>query len=144
MAAGSLAACEPSVRNTASDRNRAEEPLSALTDQRGGVQPITAEERAKRRKRLGELLAGRGLDAMLIEGGSTMTYLTGVAWGRSERFFGLVVLADGAHFWICPAFEESRGASHLSPPPSASAVAASPHFSSPLRATAGMNGAEGD
>jgi len=108
LAAGSLAACEPSVRNTASDRTRAEEPLSALTDQRGGVQPITAEERAKRRQRLGELLAGRGLDAMLIEGGSTMTYLTGVAWGRSERFFGLVVLADGAHFWICPAFEESR------------------------------------
>src|SRR5258706_10469813 len=106
LAAGSLAACQATDRKAASAR--AEDSLSGLADQRGSVPPIAAAERAARRKRLGDLLAGRGLDAMLIEGGSTMTYLAGVSWGRSERFFGLVVLADGAHFWICPAFEESR------------------------------------
>jgi Xaa-Pro dipeptidase len=37
-----------------------------------------------------------------------MTYLTGISWGRSERLFALVVLADGTHAWICPAFEESK------------------------------------
>jgi Xaa-Pro dipeptidase len=112
LAAGSLAACQAPAGKPASAHDDESVPgangLSGLTDQRGSVQPITAEERAARRKRLGELLAGRGLDAMLIEGGSTMSYLAGVSWGRSERFFGLVVLADGAHFWICPAFEESR------------------------------------
>lgn len=109
MAAGSLAACQAAAGKPASAHDDdSVAGLSGLTDQRGSVPPIDAEERAARRRRLGELLAGRGLDAMLIEGGSTMSYLAGISWGRSERFFGLVVLADGAHFWICPAFEESR------------------------------------
>jgi Xaa-Pro dipeptidase len=82
--------------------------LADLTDRRGEVDPIRAGERAARRRRLGAALASRGIDALLLEGGATMTYLTGVSWGRSERFFGLVVLADGSHFWITPAFEESR------------------------------------
>jgi Xaa-Pro dipeptidase len=37
-----------------------------------------------------------------------MTYLAGVSWGRSERAFALLVLADGSHFWICPAFEAEK------------------------------------
>lgn len=104
LAAGSLASCE------GSGRKKEEEfaGLSDLADQRGSVPAIDAQERAARRRRLGELLASRGIDAMLLEGGPTMSYLSGVSWGRSERFFGLVVLADGAHFWICPAFEEGR------------------------------------
>jgi Xaa-Pro dipeptidase len=109
-AAGALAACESSGGKAGADRidERSEAGLAELSDQRGTVRPIDAEERTARRKRLGELLASRDLDAMLLEGGSTMMYLAGVSWGRSERFFGLVVLADGTHFWICPAFEESR------------------------------------
>jgi Xaa-Pro dipeptidase len=103
-AAGSLVACESPGRKGEEEY----QGLANLADQRGSVRPIDAEERAARRKRLGELLASRGIDAMLLEGGSTMSYLAGVSWGRSERFFGLVVLADGRHFWICPAFEESR------------------------------------
>jgi Xaa-Pro dipeptidase len=70
------------------------------------ISPINAA--SSRRQRLGSILAAAGADAMLIEGGATMTYLSGIAWGHSERFFGLVVTASGEHFWICPAFEESR------------------------------------
>jgi Xaa-Pro dipeptidase len=85
-----------------------DELFSDLEDQRGSVQPIQPAERAARRARLGGLLAGAGLDALLVEPGATLRYLTGVDWGRSERLFGLVVTADGAHFWIAPAFERER------------------------------------
>jgi Xaa-Pro dipeptidase len=122
VAAGLAAACRaspdgasgssgaPAARSAADERehDRVEELLSGLTDQRSTVTPITGDERAARRKRLGGILAGRGIDAILCEGGATMTYLAGVSWGKSERFFGLVVLADGSCFWISPAFEASR------------------------------------
>ncbi len=94
LAAGAAAAC------TTTREDRTADGFAELSDQRGSVSPIRADERAARRRRLGTILAGRGLDAMLMEGGATMTYLSGVSWGRSERFFGLVVLADGSHFWI--------------------------------------------
>jgi Xaa-Pro dipeptidase len=120
LATGIAASCAAAQRNTAPakevgnapdrDRDRIDELLSGLTDQRGSMKPISNEERAERRKRLGAILAGRGIDAILCEGGATMTYLAGVSWGKSERFFGLVVLADGSHFWISPAFEASRAA----------------------------------
>jgi Xaa-Pro dipeptidase len=116
VAAGLAAACaSPSAGGQGSggavderERDRVESLLADLTDQRGSVTPISPDERAARRKRLGGILAGRGIDALLCEGGATMTYLAGVSWGKSERFFGLVVLADGSHFWISPAFEASR------------------------------------
>lgn len=79
-----------------------------LPDLRPTVAPIAPEERIARRARLGRILAERSLDAYLCEGGPTMSYLTGVSWGRSERTFALLVLADGSHFWICPAFEAEK------------------------------------
>ncbi|MET0591888.1 MAG: Xaa-Pro peptidase family protein, partial [Polyangiaceae bacterium] len=54
------------------------------------------------------ILTSLGAGAMILEGGATLTYLTGVSWWKSERLFALVVPAEGAHFWICPAFEEGR------------------------------------
>jgi Xaa-Pro dipeptidase len=87
----------------------ADDLLLELTDQRASASPIRESERRARRRRLGELLtSSKTADALLMEGGATMTYLTGVSWGHSERFFGLVVTASGEHFWVLPAFEESR------------------------------------
>jgi Xaa-Pro dipeptidase len=88
---------------------RLDELFADLTDQRGTLAPIAEDERRARRQRLSASLAqSRTADALLLEGGATMTYLTGVTWGRSERFFGLLVTASGEHFWIVPAFEESH------------------------------------
>jgi Xaa-Pro dipeptidase len=93
---------------------RADELLGDLSDQRGTVAPISASERRARRARLGQILAAAGAaDALLMESGATMTYLSGVTWGHSERFFGLVVSAAGDHFWISPAFEASRAAQRI-------------------------------
>jgi hypothetical protein len=47
--------------------------LADLADRRGGVDPSRAGERAARRRRLGAALASRGIDALLREGGATMT-----------------------------------------------------------------------
>lgn len=113
LAGGALAGCRsPSAAAaTASAPEREaslDELFADLTDQRAGADPIAPVERAARRERLGGLLSAAGLDAFLCEGGPTLNYLTGVRWGRSERLFALVVLADGSHLWICPAFEAEK------------------------------------
>ncbi|MFT7670313.1 MAG: Xaa-Pro dipeptidase [Planctomycetota bacterium] len=87
---------------------RIDEELAALTDQSGEIAPISPAEHAARRKRLGELLSATSYEAILIEPCATMEYLSGVHWGHSERLFAMIVLADGSHFWLCPAFEEEK------------------------------------
>ncbi|HUR27641.1 MAG TPA: Xaa-Pro peptidase family protein, partial [Planctomycetota bacterium] len=47
-------------------------------------------------------------EAFVCEGGPTMTWLTGVSWGLSERVFALIVFADGTHAWLSPAFEAEK------------------------------------
>jgi Xaa-Pro dipeptidase len=48
------------------------------------------------------------IDALLLEGGSSLYYFTGVRWALSERPFVVVFPAHGEMAWICPAFEEAR------------------------------------
>ncbi|MEM9799957.1 MAG: Xaa-Pro peptidase family protein [Planctomycetota bacterium] len=70
--------------------------------------PIDAAERAAFRERLAAILQRAGVDAMLVEPGGTLEYLTGVVLGRSERLLAAAVLADGSFVWVSPAFEASR------------------------------------
>ena len=86
----------------------ARETFPELSDQRGALEPIRAEERAARRRRLGSVLAKVKADAYVCESGSMLRYLAGVDWGLSERLFALVVLADGSHFFLSPAFEVEK------------------------------------
>jgi Xaa-Pro dipeptidase len=53
-------------------------------------------------------MADHKLDAIYLEGGSSMFYFTGVRWGLSERPFVCVIPAKGPLGWVCPAFEEER------------------------------------
>ncbi len=82
--------------------------FAGLTDQRAQHQPIQASERRQRRARAAALLQAHGLDAFLCEGGATMSYLTGVGWGHSERAFLFGLCADATAFWLVPAFEASK------------------------------------
>src|SRR5258708_7251265 len=109
-AGASLAACASPGRpdGRGGPRDRLDQVFADLTDQSGSVEPISDAERVARRQRLTALLAERGLGALLLEPGPTLTWLTGVAWSKSERFFGLLAGADGKSVWIVPAFEESR------------------------------------
>jgi len=49
-----------------------------------------------------------GLQAMVLEPGPAMMYLTGVRWGRSERSFVLVLPQKGEPAFVLPGFEEMR------------------------------------
>jgi Xaa-Pro dipeptidase len=119
LAAGCAARREtsvaPSSEPAAAAAARPDELFADLSDPRPPLEPIQPAERAARRARLAGLLAAAGVDAFLCEGGPTMNYLAGVGWGRSERLFGLLVLADGSHFWICPAFEADKARLRIDP-----------------------------
>ncbi|HMJ55048.1 MAG TPA: Xaa-Pro peptidase family protein [Polyangiaceae bacterium] len=106
-------AAAPGARPTASAAAQASsnELFAHVVDQSKSVTPIGPEERAERRARLKRILASSGGAALMLEGGATMTYLSGVSWWRSERLFALVMPSEGSHFWICPAFEEGRARS---------------------------------
>jgi len=84
------------------------EIFSDLGDQSARWKPISAAEKRPRLARLAACLREARVDALLIEPGATLRHLSDVGWGRSERLFALVALADGACFWIVPAFEAPR------------------------------------
>jgi Xaa-Pro dipeptidase len=105
-----------SRRDAAEQRIPSDALFAHVVDQSRTLAPIGPEERAERRARLKRILGSLGGAALLLEGGATMTYLTGVTWWRSERLFALVVPAEGTHFWLCPAFEESRARSIIDAP----------------------------
>ncbi len=82
--------------------------IQSLTPKTAGLTPITDEERRARIARAQRLMGERGIGAVVIEPGSSMTYFTAVRWSQSERTFAVVIPASGAPAWVCPAFEEAR------------------------------------
>jgi Xaa-Pro dipeptidase len=70
--------------------------------------PISAEERRARIEKARRLMVENGIDAMVLEGGTSMFYYTGVRWGNSERTFVVVIPARGELAWVTPGFEEER------------------------------------
>lgn len=70
--------------------------------------PISNAEREARIEKARQLMAQHRLDAIFMEGGTSLYYYTGVRWGLSERTFGLVIPRSGAIAWVTPAFEEAR------------------------------------
>jgi Xaa-Pro dipeptidase len=63
---------------------------------------------ATRIAKLQEAMKEFGLEAVVLEPGPAMQYLTGVRWGRSERTFAVVIPAKGEPVWVLPGFEEMR------------------------------------
>lgn len=84
---------------------------------RGLVHPITVAERQARIEKARALMAKNGLDAILLAGGTSLNYFTGLRWGNSERLFAVVIPAKGKAFCISPAFEEERAREQLNKGP---------------------------
>ncbi|MEZ5285904.1 MAG: Xaa-Pro peptidase family protein, partial [Vicinamibacterales bacterium] len=82
--------------------------IQALTPMTDGVVPISGEERRQRVEKAQRLMSEHRLDAIFLEGGSSMYYFTGVRWGLSERPFVCVIPVKGDLGWVCPGFEEQR------------------------------------
>ena len=87
--------------------------IAALTSMRDRAKPISTEERAKRIERARQLMAEQKIEAIVLTGGTSLAYFTGIRWGNSERLFAVVIPRDGAPFLVCPAFEEDRAREQL-------------------------------
>ena len=70
--------------------------------------PQTADTFRQRIAKLQEAMKEFGLQAVVLEPGPAMLYLTGVRWGKSERTFAVVLPAKGEPVWVLPGFEEMR------------------------------------
>lgn len=82
--------------------------IAALKPMTADVKPITADERAARVQKAQQLMAQNKINAIFLEGGSSMFYFTGVRWGLSERPFVCVIPQKGGLAWVAPGFEEER------------------------------------
>jgi Xaa-Pro dipeptidase len=87
---------------------QAPDPIRKLRPMTSGIQPISADERRARMEKARRLMRENRIQAIFLEGGSSLFYFTGTRWGRSERTFGLVFPAEGEPAWVAPAFEEER------------------------------------
>jgi Xaa-Pro dipeptidase len=98
---------------------RADAPASILSLQsmRAEARPITTEERRGRIARAQELMGAGGIDAILLAGGTSLQYFTGVRWYNSERLFAVAIPAQGKAFCVCPSFEEGRAREQLNAGP---------------------------
>ncbi|HEY6309165.1 MAG TPA: aminopeptidase P family N-terminal domain-containing protein, partial [Candidatus Angelobacter sp.] len=84
------------------------EPIAKLKSRKAEAKPITVEERRRRMERARQFMADNKLDAIMVMGGTSLVYFTGIRWFMSERTFALVLPVKGEAFYVCPAFEEDR------------------------------------
>ncbi|MEQ1913306.1 MAG: aminopeptidase P family N-terminal domain-containing protein, partial [Vicinamibacterales bacterium] len=82
--------------------------IVALSSMRAQATPITADERRTRIEQARALMKDARLDAVLIPGGTSLTYFAGARWGNSERLMAVVIPASATPFVVIPAFEEER------------------------------------
>jgi Xaa-Pro dipeptidase len=105
--AAAAAALAPALA-TADDAKPLPAAIAALKSRKSEAKPITKEEREQRIERARELMPQNGLDAILLVGGTSLKYFTGISWWLSERLFAMVLPAKGKPFFVCPAFEQDR------------------------------------
>ena len=79
-----------------------------IKELRDRVKPVTSGERLQRQENARRLMTAQGIDALILEGGVSLNYFTGINWGRSERPFAMILPKNGDTQFIAPKFEESR------------------------------------
>ena len=82
--------------------------IKALRPMVDGVVPISVDERRARLEKARGLMREHGLDALVLTGGTSMEYFTGMKWGISERLLAAIIPSKGTVFLVTPAFEEER------------------------------------
>jgi Xaa-Pro dipeptidase len=79
-----------------------------LRPMRDGVTPISVAERQGRIEKARRLMREQGIDALMLTGGTSMVYFTGIQWGLSERLLAAFLPVEGRPFLVTPKFEETR------------------------------------
>ncbi len=82
--------------------------IKALKPMKEGVVPISVAERQGRLEKARRLMREQGVDALMLTGGTSMVYFTGIGWGLSERLLAAFVPVSGRPFLVTPKFEEER------------------------------------
>jgi Xaa-Pro dipeptidase len=59
-------------------------------------------------------MAQNKIDALMLTGGTSLVYFSGIQWGLSERLFAMVLPVKGEAFYVSPAFEEDRAREQIS------------------------------
>ncbi|HOO08749.1 MAG TPA: Xaa-Pro peptidase family protein [Cyclobacteriaceae bacterium] len=83
-------------------------PLDNLKSMTDDVQPISLQERESRIEKAQRLMAENKIEALYLDGGTSMAYFTGIRWGTSERMMAAIIPAKGEVKYISPAFEAAR------------------------------------
>src|SRR3954469_5671849 len=81
---------------------------ASLTPIRAREKPITAAERRGRLERAKKIMGEQKIDAIILAGGTSLNYFTGIRWGNSERLTAVVIPKVGNPYIVTPAFEEDR------------------------------------
>ena len=95
------------------EQDRLPSSILALTSMRDNVQPITTGERQERIAKARQLMVQYKMNGILLVGGTSLAYFTGVKWGNSERLFAFIIPVAGKAFCVCPSFEEGRAREQL-------------------------------
>lgn len=82
--------------------------IAALTSMRDRAKPITVDERRARIERAKTIMGDQKIDAIMLAGGTSLNYFTGIRWGNSERLTAVVIPKVGNPYIVTPAFEEDR------------------------------------
>ena len=82
--------------------------IKALKSMKDQAKPITTEERKGRIEKARLLMKANGMSAMMLTGGTSMEYFTGIRWGLSERLLAAIIPVSGSAFLVTPKFEEER------------------------------------
>ncbi len=111
--ATTLAVTQPGAMFAEQEQERApEKPLppaiAKLKSRKSEAKPISIEERLGRIEHAQQLMRDNKLDAIMMIGGTSLNYFTGIRWWLSERLFAMIVPAKGTPFYVSPAFEEDR------------------------------------
>jgi Xaa-Pro dipeptidase len=87
--------------------------IKALKSMKGQVTPISVDERRARIERARALMRTHKIDALMLTGGTSMEYFTGIRWGLSERLLAAIIPVNGSAFLVTPKFEEERAMEQL-------------------------------
>jgi Xaa-Pro dipeptidase len=82
--------------------------IKALTSMRAQAKAITVDERRGRIEKARALMKANKIDALMLCGGTSMSYFTGISWGLSERLLAAFIPVNGSAFLVTPKFEEER------------------------------------
>ncbi len=87
--------------------------IKALKSMKGQMTAISVDERRARLERARTLMRANKIDALLLTGGTSMEYFTGIKWGLSERLLAAIIPVSGSAFLVTPKFEEERAMEQL-------------------------------